>query len=242
MSSKISTTHYNIHRDEIQKTTFAFIADFHNSEVEPAMEILDECKVDAVLIGGDFVHNHDNYINGIDLLKQCSEKYPTFVEIGNHETKSNLDVISLVNESGATLLDNTYTEYRGMVIGGLTTGFGFDVKQSPFKKTPKPKLDWLEEFCGQKGYKILINHHPEYYPKYLIDKDIDLILSGHAHGGQWRLFGQGLIAPGQGLFPKYTSGFYDNKMIVSRGATKKNLIPRINNKPEVIIITIGREV
>ena len=186
MSSKISTTRYIIDRKEIQKTTFAFIADFHNSEVEPVLDILGECKVDAVLIGGDFVHNHDNYINGIDLLKQCSEKYPTFVEIGNHETKSDLDIISLVNESGATLLDNTYTEYRGMVIGGLTTGFGFDVKQSPFKKTPEPKLDWLEEFCGQKGYKILINHHPEYYPKYLKDKDIDLILSGHAHGPSGR--------------------------------------------------------
>ena len=241
MGKHISTTRYNIHKKEIEKTTFAFIADFHNSLVTPVMDIIDESGVDAVLVGGDFVHNKAKYANGIDLLKQCSENYPTFVEIGNHETKSKLDVISLVNESGATLLDDTYTEFKGMVIGGLTTGFGFDVKQSPFKKTPEPKLDWLEEFCSQKGFKILINHHPEYYPRYLKYKDIDLILSGHAHGGQWRLFGQGLIAPGQGLFPKYTSGFYDNKMIVSRGANNKNPIPRINNKPEVIIITIGGE-
>ena len=239
MSSRICTTNFSIERKEIEKTTFAFVADFHNSEVEPVMNIIDGSKVDAVLIGGDFVHNNANYVNGIDLLKQCSEKYPTFVEIGNHETKSKLDIIKLVKESGATLLDNEFTVFKGTVIGGLTTGFGFDVKQSPFKKTPEPKLDWIEDFSKQTGFKILINHHPEYYPRYLKDKDIDLILSGHAHGGQWRLFGQGLIAPGQGLFPKYTSGFYDNKMIVSRGATRKNLIPRINNKPEVIIITIG---
>ena len=205
------------------------------------MDIINGCEVDAVLIGGDFVHNNSNYEKGIDLLKQCSERYSTFVEIGNHETKSKLDIIKMVNESGAILLDNMFTSFHGMIIGGLTTGFGFNVEQSPFKKTPAPDLDWIEEFANQKGFKILINHHPEYYPRYLKNKDIDLILSGHAHGGQWRLFGQGLIAPGQGLFPKYTSGFYDNRLIVSRGANIKNLIPRINNKPEVVIIRIGKE-
>lgn len=240
MGNHILTSIYSIKSDKCDNTVFAFVSDFHDSEVGPVMDIINENKADAVLIGGDFVHNNAKYKNGIELLKQCSKEYPTFVEIGNHETKSGLDIKKIVNDSGATLLDDSYTSFRDIVIGGLTTGFGFGMKQSPFKKTPKPNLDWISDFTKQKGFKILLNHHPEYYPRYLKDMNIDLILSGHAHGGQWRLGKYGLIAPGQGLFPKYTSGMYDDKLIVSRGANRANLVPRINNKPEVVIIRMEK--
>ena len=69
---------------------------------------------------------------------------------------------------------------------------------------------------------------------------IDLTLSGHAHGGQWRFFGRGVFSPGQGLFPKYTSGMYDGgRFIVGRGLGNPIIIPRIFNSPEVLVIRLG---
>ena len=93
----------------------------------------------------------------------------------------------------------------------------------------------------QDGYKILLSHHPEYYEPYIKELPIDLVLSGHAHGGQCRIFGQGLIAPGQGFFPKYTSGIYDERLIVSRGIGNQFIVPRVNNPREIIVIKINGE-
>jgi predicted MPP superfamily phosphohydrolase len=111
-------------------------------------------------------------------------------------------------------------------------------KQRHFDKTPAPNLEWLEKFSHLRGPKILLSHHPEYYPKYIKDLGIDLTLSGHAHGGQWRFFNRGVFAPGQGIFPKYTSGLYDGKLIVSRGLGNQTPYPRINNEEEIIVIDI----
>lgn len=100
---------------------------------------------------------------------------------------------------------------------------------------PKTKIAWISE--APAGYRIVLCHHPEYYPL-ISDKPIDLILAGHAHGGQWRFFGQGIFAPGQGLFPKYTRGIYGN-MVVSAGLANEKLIPRLWNPTELVILEIG---
>ena len=98
-----------------------------------------------------------------------------------------------------------------------------------------PSVSWLEQFSKLSGYKVLLSHHPEYYD--LIDSvhvapaapaepttpeppvapstpSVDLLLCGHTHGGQWRLFNRGLFAPGQGFFPKYSKGVY-GRMVIS---------------------------
>ena len=108
-------------------------------------------------------------------------------------------------------------------IGGLSTEADFE---------------WLENFCGKDGYKILLCHHPEYYEPFLKGKKINLILSGHAHGGQIRIRNQGIYAPGQGLFPKYTKGIYDGKLIVTTGAANTASVPRWGNPCEVVMIQI----
>jgi len=86
--------------------------------------------------------------------------------------------------------------------------------------------------------KILLSHHPEYYAQYIKATKIDLTVSGHAHGGQWRFFGQGIFAPGQGFFPKYTAGVHDDRLIISRGLGNPHPIPRFNNPPELVIVEI----
>ena len=147
----------------------------------------------------------------------------------------------MVKETGAVMLDNEYVEFMGVKIGGLTSGFAYGGVQGKFEKTPEPKLEFLNEFDSLDGFKILLSHHPEYYPRYIKETGINLTLSGHAHGGQWIFFGKGVFAPGQGIFPKYTSGMHDGRFIVSRGLGNPHLIPRINNAPEFIVININKE-
>ena len=104
-------------------------------------------------------------------------------------------------------------------------------------KVEKDAIYEKSEFSEEDGITILLCHHPEYYDRYIRAFSVDLTLAGHAHGGQWRLFGQGLFAPGQGLFPRYTSGLYEDRLLVSRGmANVPKWIPRINNRPELILL------
>ena len=67
-------------------------------------------------------------------------------------------------------------------------------------------------------------------------RDFDLILSGHAHGGQWRIGRQGIFAPSQGLFPRLTEGVHDGRLLISRGLANRTPVPRLNNPPETVYI------
>ena len=119
----------------------------------------------------------------------------------------------------------------------------------PFMRPNMQEQDyvWLDTFAQVPRYRILLSHHPEYWcleEPMLSNRDIDLVLSGHAHGGQFRLFGQGFFAPGQGWFPKYTSGIYHGKygrMIISKGmANTVKFAPRLFNPTEVVYIEVVR--
>ena len=234
-------TNYSLSAATNKDMKYVFISDLHGYDNNKILNEIDKINPDAVLASGDMVHDDKNYKDGIEFLRLCSGKYPTFCSLGNHEMKLNFDIKPLIKESGATLLDNEYTEYMGIKIGGLSTGYQQGDKQGRTKTTPCPNMEFANSFAKESGYKILLSHHPEYYGKYLKDLDINLILSGHAHGGQWRLFGRGVFAPGQGLFPKYTSGMYDNKLIVSRGIGNQMLVPRINNSKEIIVLNFKGE-
>lgn len=153
---------------------------------------------------------------------------------------------------------------RSLVVGGLTSAIVTDYRAFKaryggeelysgrvWRKEWKPlptKADWLDGFEAQEGFRILLCHHPEYWclrEPMLRERRIDLVLSGHAHGGQIRLFGRGLYAPGQGLLPAYTGGIFEGphgRMAVSRGtANTGGWIPRLFNPPEVVIIDLSPE-
>lgn len=104
-----------------------------------------------------------------------------------------------------------------------------------------PEVEWLDEFEEQVGFKILMDHHPDNYDKYTSHRNMDLILSGHAHGGQIILFGRGLYGRSQGFLPKYDGGFFDEKLVVSRGLTNTLPIPRLCNPTELVVIEIKGE-
>lgn len=232
----------------------ALVADFHNGDPSPLLNAVRELSPDVILVAGDVVHDGERMENGLTFLREATRIAPVFCVLGNHEKRCGEQISRRIAETGAQLLDDRFVRLGGAVIGGLTSGSD-GVKRSRLKKTAPPKTEWLDQFCAEEGVKILLSHHPEYYMPFLAHRPIDLILSGHAHGGQWRFFGQGVFAPGQGFFPRFTSGVYRGKrrcrgpidlsekaalMLVSRGLYNHTWIPRILNSEELIVLSFEK--
>ncbi len=249
---------YKIKCEKISgKYKFAVISDLHGCDPAAAIELLGVSSPDFILAPGDIFetvdggNSKDNEKNerGFLLLSEAAKIAPTFYSGGNHEIGGTLswtrgirlsskepakwseENLFKLRQTGVHFLDDSYVFYDGFAFGGLSSGILNDHR--------KPSLSWVREFSMAGCPKILLCHHPEYYEKYLTEYDIDLIVSGHAHGGQWRFFGKGIFAPGQGLFPKYTSGVYDGRLVVSRGMKKARVIPRFFNPTEVVLITVN---
>ncbi len=230
-------TKYNITSNKISKNLkVALVADVHGEREELVLEALIQEKPEIIAVCGDLVSRKKvKSKKALDFLKASSDIAKTYYIFGNHERILKYPTVKEIEDTGAVFLDNNYVTFEDIYIGGITS----PKEISGRGKTPPPNSLWLEDFEKNKGYKILLSHHPEHYPDYIRKYDIDLVLSGHAHGGHWRFFGQGMFAPGQGIFPKYTSGIYDNRLVVSRGiADGSTRIPRINNKWELVFINI----
>ena len=214
------------------------ISDMH-SEIPPNfLKTAQALTPDFVLLAGDYVDGQIiSHPQMSALLQSLADTAPTFYATGNHELFTDEDR-SLIRKTGITLLENETAFLDELTIGGLRSGFGHIPH---FTKTPPPDLEYLKRFSALDGYKILISHHPEYFKDYIRDQKIDLTVSGHAHGGQWRLGKLAAYAPGQGIFPRYTSGLYrenGSSLIVSRGVGNHTFIPRIFNPTEIILITL----
>lgn len=205
----------------------AFVSDLHNGAYDDVLDALH--RVDVILIGGDLVKRYDDrYDRALSFLKAAPRLAPTFYAVGNHERKlpSYEAYWQLVKQTDAVTLENRWVRFGGVVLGGMSSA-------------PDGLQDnaVVRNMAEQDGFRLLLCHHPEYYEPYVKPYDIDLTLAGHAHGGQVRLFGQGLFSPGQGLLPKWTSGFYDNgRLFVSRGMTNASRVPRIGNPCELNLI------
>lgn len=201
--------------------------------------------------------------NIIPFLESCTYIAPTFISLGNHEWFLADEDISATVSTGAHVLDNRWMEYQvnghRILIGGLTSVFVDnyrDYRNAQKSRYPVPPIgekhkikdpdsSWLSEFEKQEGYKILLSHHPEYWSlrkPNLCERKIDLVLSGHAHGGQIKMFGKGLYAPGQGFFPEYTKGVWMGKhgwLVVSAGlANTGEPVPRLFNPTEVAYVRL----
>ena len=176
----------------------------------------------AVFAGGK---NKSDEENSFRFLEKAASVAPVFMSLGNHEEQLTAEDKERLDAIGVTVIDNrditVRVKGRSLRIGGLSSLADFD---------------WLERFDKKDGFKLLLCHHPEYYDSYLRSSGFNLVLAGHAHGGQIRLRGRGLIAPGQGFFPKYTRGIYHKRLIVSAGCANTVAIPRFNNPREIAVI------
>lgn len=235
------------------------VADLHDRPYGKILPILKAERPDLILIPGDLTEQFDTAPAhvphpGLELLAECAALAPTFYALGNHEIggchrnireskrmRAEKKLIPFeitpsdkkaIDSTGAILLCQSYTVWNGLVIGGLGSGL--------LNPGWVPDLGWLDEYVKVPGYKLLMSHHPEYYDRYLRPYDIDLTVSGHAHGGQWRIFGRGVYAPDQGLFPKYTSGLHEDRLVISRGvANSVPVIPRFFNPCEVVTVEVN---
>ena len=232
-------THYTSRHAAVQRPLrLAVVADLHNGAYAPVLRALEAEAPDLVLLPGDFFDAPGRYTRALSFLSACAALYPTFCSSGNHDTWMNgSELAETVSSTGAVLLCDNCVFTQGVWLGGLCTGYRHGVHQSRLGPTPPPDRAFLSAFARAKGCRILLCHHPEYYEPYLRELPIPYIVAGHAHGGQWRPFGRGLFAPGQGLFPRYTAGFYDGRMLVSRGLCTSRL-PRLWNPTELAVLDI----
>lgn len=232
---RIDITEYRLEKNISREITVAVVADLHNKpHFGRVVDILKNVKPDIITVPGDLLELNEKN-NGIEFLRRASKIAPLFYTPGNHERLTDKD-IPVIKDTGTVFLDNDYAKFEDIIVGGLSSGCTDGGHHN--EKTPPPDLEWLDNFSNLDGTKILLSHHPEYYPEYIKDKNIDVVISGHAHGGQWRVFGQGIYAPGQGIFPKYTAGVHDGTLVVSRGLANHTVVPRIFNRPELVLIKL----
>lgn len=270
----IDLSYYAVHSDKVEGSVrVVLLTDLHQKFFgEGNQKLLDrisEVSPDMILIAGDTINsdNTDIYY-AIKLCGQLQEIAPVYYGMGNHEnrvvygmdlTKKNLDAVSgndtsgdfsdlikndgLINglkATGATVLQNSYAiaEVNGnsIAIGGISTD-----RDASWPYSGTFLTDFMTENSGR--CEILLSHFPS--PAHsLADSGIDLILSGHNHGGVIRLPGiGGLYANGEGLFPEDDAGMKNigtSTFIISRGLGSHGWIPRLFNPPELVVIDISQ--
>ena len=247
----MKTTTYTLTKGRFGKPTcFALVSDLHGGDPAEVIEVLQREAPDYILMPGDIFERLNGaedvkHQNALALLEASAQLAPTFYSTGNHEDGGvrswnplwKITVrdrvydpgdLQKIEATGTVLLNDSFVLKNGIAFGGLSSGL--------ICEGQKPNLEWLDEFCRIEAPKVLLCHHPEYYRRYLDQLPLALIVSGHAHGGQWRFFGRGVFAPGQGIFPKYTAGTYDDRFVISTGLKKSGRIPRIFNEPELVLI------
>ncbi|SEL43846.1 metallophosphoesterase [Ruminococcus albus] len=221
--------------------TIMQISDLHNAEFgrnnSRLISKIKENSPDIIVITGDIVDsNHTNIDTAIELCNQATKIAPCYYITGNHEmwldaTESE-KLYSGINSAGVTILDNTTVILDNDI---YLTGLGDDHLYNG-------TLAELSKTVPENALHIVLAHEPQYLEEEYTLSSPDLIITGHAHGGQFRLpFIGGIVAPDQGFFPKYTSGEYksgDTTMYVSRGLGNSVIPLRLFNTPELNLLKI----
>ncbi|WP_313894333.1 metallophosphoesterase [Psychrobacillus sp.] len=198
---------------------------------------IETAKPDLIFITGDLIDsNRYDLQNSLDLVEQLISLAPIYYVTGNHEIATN-DVVHIktsLSELGVIVLSNeeTVVEKEGESIRIIGI-------EDPLAGVPVAEA--LSIFEQQDNFTLTLSHRPETFSDY-VKNGLDVVFSGHAHGGQFRIPGLGgLVAPGQGLFPKYTAGVYEENetsMVVSRGLGNSVIPVRIFNTPEIVVVTL----
>ncbi|PFX89775.1 phosphoesterase [Bacillus mycoides] len=228
------------------------ISDLHNKKFGDNQDVLikkvNNSNPDIIVITGDLIDSksYDAEIS-LQVIREFVKEYPIYFVTGNHEKWSgkynNLE--KELKKHHVTVLRNEHVSIRKgeqeinllgiddpeFVIGNRTEG---DIVKDEIIKA---KIEMQPD-----RYNVLLSHRPEFIEEYA-DEQIDLVLSGHAHGGQVRLpFIGGLVAPNQGVLPKYTAGLYEKQntsMIVSRGLGNSIIPQRVFNRPEIVVVQLN---
>ncbi len=250
----LTTRSYTLETSKISENVrLLLITDLHSTKYgdnqSELIMAIDKAKPDVLLLGGDIYDDVRNNDNTRILIKNIANKYPCYYVSGNHEYWSYKigEIKQEIRNMGVSVLEgsgeNIDVNNQNIFLCGVDDP---DCSKSEYGESK----DWYKELSdcnnsvNENQYSILLSHRPERANDYK-NCNFDLILSGHAHGGQFRFppFINGLYAPHQGFLPKYAGGEYDlgnSKMIVSRGLMI-TYIPRIFNPPELVVVDIVGE-
>lgn len=226
------------------------VSDLHDAELgknhKRTLDLIRKAKPDVIFLTGDMIDGHEGRTDPdltVDFVKQAMEIAPCYYVTGNHEGMIPYAIYAQLERELADLgVKFLHRESVTLVRNGDTaTIVGID---SPSFFHPNLPITSLSKLC-ENNYTILLAHHPEHIDDYAA-AGADLVFSGHAHGGQFRLpFVGGLYAPGQGLFPAYDGGLYtvpanegETLLCVSRGLGNSGFPIRLGNRPEVILAVL----
>ncbi len=253
----ISTTNYEVDCGIGKDINVVHLSDLHGKEFgknnEKLKRLILKEKPDLVVATGDMIDSSLKNMEGvIDFLSDLSKSVKVVYISGNNEQRckkaeyifeslKSKGVIVLKNEIITLSLNGVKVNILGMFekpkgdlhssIKKINGSYAYEDSHKLFKR-----LESLE------GLKIVLSHYPEIFEAEYSKYNFHIMFSGHAHGGQFRIpiIKRGLIAPGQGFFPKYTEGIHGNKnkLIISRGLGNSTKITRLFNRPEIVNVKI----
>lgn len=259
-------SNYTVSNPELPASFSGFriaqISDLHNDEFgrdnEKLIGLLENTKPDIIAITGDLIDYYDTHEDiSLSFIEKIVNIAPCYYVPGNHEARINSykKFKEKLEKFGVHVLENKMLQLERngetvMLVGvkdpAFLTKIFFPDKIGKSSQEDDIIMDlFLRELCKEDvGYRILLSHRPDQigiYAKY----DLELVLSGHKHGAQFRLpFIGGLFTPSDGFFPKYDAGCYEENnttMIVSRGLGNSIFPFRINNPPEIVVVQLESE-
>lgn len=221
----------------------AHVSDLHNCQIgkdnQRLLDILRQAEPDMIAITGDLIDSRNTQVDvALSFVEEAVKIAPCYYVTGNHEARVEeyADLKAGLEKLGVTVLENAKC---ALTIDDETISL-LGVQDPDFGGTDME--DTLTSLHAPDSFTVLLSHRPELFETYA-EQDMDLVLSGHAHGGQFRLPGLGgLYAPHQGFLPEYDAGIFTDEnttMLVSRGIGNSLFPLRFNNRPEVILIELN---
>lgn len=263
--NSLETEEYTISSDRINsEVKLALISDLHDhtfgEKNEELVQMLKEQGPDLILMAGDMINDisKDSHV-AVELIEQVKDIAPVYYSLGNQEEdyigRGTSDLLNELKDAGAIVLDESYQDIQvngnAIRLGGMYDyAFALDGNNTTTKESMRPSLyQFLTEFQDTDSCRLMMAHRPDsfIFGDATRTWEIDLVVSGHNHGGQVILpFLGGIYGGDQGWFPKYVDGVHHFKkvknMVITRGlGSGEEKLPRFNNKPEVVMIYLEKE-
>lgn len=251
----LETTYYTYEADQLGVDLDGYrivqISDLHNAKFgknnQKLVDRIRECDPDMIVLTGDLVDsNHTNVNRAVQFVNEIVKICPVYYVTGNHEywlEKSEYDELmdGLIG-AGVVILDDQVVEIsRGDAKFRLVGLDDKSLADGTLGTLLNNAQNVAHEDSEKNEFTVVLAHEPQYLARYA-GTGVDLVLSGHAHGGQFRLpFVGGIVAPDQGFLPEYTAGEYymnGTEMIVSRGLGNSVIPVRLFNYPEIVCVEL----
>ena len=251
----LEVNEYEIVSDRIPEAFAGFriaqVSDLHNKDFGEGygqlLTLLSQINPDIIVVTGDLIDSRQTDLDiALEFAWQAGKIARVYYVSGNHEARvpEYEDLKIGLVKAGVVILENQKVqitrEGESITLMGIDDpSFQEDYLFGDSESVARQAIENLQDESD--GYTILLSHRPELFDLY-VENEMDLVFSGHAHGGQFRLpFIGGLVAPNQGFFPKYDAGQFTEEnttMIVSRGVGNSIIPIRFNNRPEIVLVTL----